>query len=540
MILLKSTFRLTALRSVLLVVTIFIANTLKADEPCQPFDSKLVADKSLLIGEVKVRTNNIFDLDDPKQDSKINKLMNKWHRVTRPHVVRKKLLFKAGDEYNPEKLAESERLLRAANYIKDAEITPEQICDGKVIIRVETRDNWTLTPGVSYGRSGGNNKTGIAFEEHNLLGLGKSLSLSYRSTFERDSVTLDYRDDQLLGSRKTLDIGIANNSDGHKYSLNLASPFYALDTQRAWQIGLSDSSSTTSIFDQGVVSDTFSQDEQNLALSYGWNKESNEKFTSRYQLGWHYEKSRREDASNSITERQYSYPWVGYEFLQSKYLERENFNTMGRKEDVAIGKRLSFQLGLLSKELGNDDDQLKLSTSVSGSFIHADPQLGLYNFTAQTYLGQGDKQGVEAQLNAQYHYLLDENDSLFFKTSLKAADNFLDDQQYRLGSIFDLRGYPEGFQTGNKSVNVTAEYRHFFEQSPYKLVKFGAAAFVDAGTAWTSDSSPDWVSDVGLGLRLVPTRSSSGKIVHIDLAYPFDTQGGAKDVQFTVGTKSTF
>lgn len=366
------------------------------------------------------------------------------------------------------------------------------------------------------------------------------MSLSYRSTFERDSVTLDYNDGQFMGSRKQLDIGIANNSDGHDYSLSLASPFYALDTQRAWHIGVNDSSSTTSIFDQGVVSDTFSQDEQKLELAYGWNKESNENFSRRFQLGWNYEKSQREDTANNLIERKYSYPWVGYEFLESEYLERENFNTMGRTEDVAIGKRLSLQLGLLSKELGNDDDQFRLSTSLSGNFIHSDPQLGLYNFTTEAYLGQGEKQGVEAQLSAQYHYLLDDNASLFFKTSLKAADNFLEDQQYRLGSLFDLRGYPEGFQTGNKSINVTAEYRHFFDQSPYKLFKFGAAAFVDAGTAWTSDGSPDWVSDIGLGLRLVPTRSSSGKIVHIDLAYPFDTEGGAKDVQVTVGTKTTF
>ena len=45
--------------------------------------------------------------------------------------------------------------------------------------------------------------------------------------------------------------------------------------------------------------------------------------------------------------------------------------------------------------------------------------------------------------------------------------------------------------------------------------------------------------DVGLGLRLAPTRASS-KIVHIDLAFPLDGDSGIDSVQILVEAKKSF
>ena len=71
-----------------------------------------------------------------------------------------------------------------------------------------------------------------------------------------------------------------------------------------------------------------------------------------------------------------------------------------------------------------------------------------------------------------------------------------------------------------------------------------AAAFVDVGRAWggvlPNNDNPGWLSDVGVGLRVVSDRSSFGTVVHIDLAVPLNRTADVSSVQFQVKTKRSF
>src|SRR6516164_8459689 len=64
-----------------------------------------------VIGEVLIDNQNIFNLDDPKDDTKLFRLANRLHVKTRPSVIRKQLLFKSGERYNRRAIDESERIL---------------------------------------------------------------------------------------------------------------------------------------------------------------------------------------------------------------------------------------------------------------------------------------------------------------------------------------------------------------------------------------------------------------------------------------------
>ena len=118
-----------------------------------------------VIGQVIIDNQNIFNTEDPKDDKSLFRLANKLHIKTRANVVRQQLLFKPGDRYSRRLLDESERLLRAASYFYDAWIRPVRYHDGKVDLKVTTKDVWTLNPGFNYGRSGGTNSTGMKLEE---------------------------------------------------------------------------------------------------------------------------------------------------------------------------------------------------------------------------------------------------------------------------------------------------------------------------------------------------------------------------------------
>ena len=83
------------------------------------------------------------------------RLANTLHIKTRPRVIRRQLLFKSGDRYVRRVVDETERILRTNSYFYDAWIQPVRYHDGKVDLKVTTKDVWTLNPGFNYSRSGG-------------------------------------------------------------------------------------------------------------------------------------------------------------------------------------------------------------------------------------------------------------------------------------------------------------------------------------------------------------------------------------------------
>ena len=167
---------------------------------CQAWQTTFSNSDDLVIGKINIISLNIFDLNVNNEASSIHQLINKLHIKTKVGTIKKQLLFKTGDAFKPEIIKETERYLRAKSYIKDALITPTELCGKQVNIKVITRDNWTLTPDISFGRSGGNNKIGFKIQEQNILGNGKDLQLGYRKISERHSTKLSYRDYHLLGS----------------------------------------------------------------------------------------------------------------------------------------------------------------------------------------------------------------------------------------------------------------------------------------------------------------------------------------------------
>ena len=64
--------------------------------PGIPSDVALERDHAV-IGQVLIDNQNIFNLEDPKDDTKVFRLADRLHIKTRASVVRSQLLFKPGD-----------------------------------------------------------------------------------------------------------------------------------------------------------------------------------------------------------------------------------------------------------------------------------------------------------------------------------------------------------------------------------------------------------------------------------------------------------
>ena len=64
-------------------------------------------------------------------------------------------------------------------------IKPINHANGKVDLLVTTKDVWTLSPGFSVSRKGGENKTTVDVEEVNLLGRGQLIRFARTDNVDR-------------------------------------------------------------------------------------------------------------------------------------------------------------------------------------------------------------------------------------------------------------------------------------------------------------------------------------------------------------------
>ncbi|UTX49883.1 hypothetical protein [Chryseobacterium sp. MA9] len=150
----------------------------------------------------KIRIETIDPFGYGSKDSKERSRWYDWvadhlHANTKNSTVNNYLLFEEGEEYNAQKLYESERLLRAMPFVNRVNISVSDSTSGKdsIDVVVKVLDSWSLKPRISYSGS----KLGLGVTEENVLGLGHTLDFLYRNDSKE-------KQDYLLGSYTTYNL----------------------------------------------------------------------------------------------------------------------------------------------------------------------------------------------------------------------------------------------------------------------------------------------------------------------------------------------
>jgi hypothetical protein len=504
-----------------------------------------------VFGAVRIDNNDVFDLDDPKENGPLYRFANRLHIETRPLVIEQRLLFRSGDPYSLQVVEESERLLRATSYLYDARICLLGYHDGTVDVSVWTRDVWTLRPGFSFGRGGGENESGISLEDKNLLGTGMSVSLDRKNQVDRNSTVLGFSDDNLLGRWLKLDVALADASDGHTYDATLEQPFYALDVRRARGLRLYDDDRIDSMYERGEVVDEFRAQRSYQRFFWGRSPGLQEGWTRRWTLGLvrdftRFSPSEEPGATNLLPEdRKLLYPFAGFEVLRDRYVTAHNNNQIGRTEDFFLGPRLYVELGLATEALGSDRDALITSAlwSYGSQRTPATKWLVTTDFSGRAETSGGFADAL-ASGRFEFYHRQSERRLLFAAAQVDVGHNLDLDHQLLLGGDNGLRGYPLRYQGGDQRALFTVEQRYFTSWQPFRLFYVGGAAFFDVGRAWgTNPFATDnlgWLKDVGFGARFAGTRAGNGTVVHVDLAFPLDGDSSIDNVQLVIETKRGF
>jgi hypothetical protein len=519
------------------------------ETPGIPSEAELEA-SGAVIGEILIENQNIFNLDDPKDDVKLFRLANHLHSRTRKAIIRDQLLFRSGERYSRRLIDESERILRADAYFYDAWIRPVSYHDGKVDLRVTTRDVWTLNPGFNFGRSGGSNSTGVQLEEINLLGTGAELKLAHTTDVDRTESQLALSDMHAFGTWTAVDVNYANLSDGRMRDLTLNRPFYALDAR--WAAGLAgmDDVQTDSLYDRGQIIDRFQDRHQFVQVYGGWSNGLQNGWVRRWSSGVTYDEHRFAPVSTwtGVTaipqDRRFLYPWVQFDLVQDEYLKLWNHDQIARTEDFYVGTTASARVGWANSALGSNRSALLLQSSAGRGFRDVGSSTLLLAGTLTGRLENGEPRNVLLAGSVRY-YVEQGKDWLFFSTLQGTKGWHLDlEDQILLGGDNGLRGYPLRYQDGTARALWTVEQRYFTDWYPFRLFRVGAAVFFDTGRTWgtapLAAPSLGLLKDAGFGLRFGNARSGLGNVVHVDLAIPFNGDSSIKRVQFLVQTEQRF
>lgn len=528
------------------------ATALRAQEPAArpavPPDEVLEREGAV-IGEVLLRVGNIFDASQPEESRALFRLANRLHRTTREEVIERQLLFRPGDRYSRRTVEESERLLRGNRYLYEAEIHPVHYGDGRVDLEVITRDVWTLNVGAGLGRSGGTSSTHFQIQDTNVLGTGKSITLSHQQDVDRTTSAFRFDDPGVLGSRVRVGLEYDSNSDGDLRSLQVERPFYSLDTR--WSAGLTASSGAQvdSLYELGHPTDRFLHRHDLFQVQGGLSTGLADGWATRWKSGFTFQRDQYEAAADFATpavlpeDRTLAFPWISWEAVQDRFVEGRNLDQIARTEDFGLGSNLHLRLGWSSPFFGGDRNVAVFDGGASTGFRLTSTQTLLLGTDLAGRWGKGPENAL-LHSSARY-YWRNFGDHLFFATLEGDLARDLDDgNQLLLGGDSGLRGYPLRYQDGDRRTLLTLEQRFFTDYYPFQLVHVGGAVFFDAGRTWGGDSAlaPNlgWLRDVGVGLRLSPSRSGLGDVIHFDLAFPLDGDGSIRSMQWLVKSKTSF
>jgi outer membrane protein assembly factor BamA len=500
------------------------------------------------IGRIEIAIDDVFE--SGMHLAAPYRVANGLHISTQQNTVAQQLLFHSGDPYNPRLIAETERLLRGQRYLNEASVeTVRYNDDNTVDMRVRVHDVWTLSPGLSFGRKGGENNTRFKFEDTNFLGLGKQISLARTNDVDRSAWRLAYTDPNVLGSWWKLSSAYSSMSDGAEKLFALQRPFYSLDSRWSANLAGSDVTSAVARYSLGHLVERVDMQKQSFDLGGGISAGLQNGWAKRYLAGVRYESNsfmHRTDEPDAAlpADRVLAYPWIGLETIEDDYISTRNLDQIGRIEDLYIGRSARIEAGFASSAFGSTRDAFLLRSALQAGADLGESQYLIHTLGFDGRMEGGDLVNARLEANSRY-YLRNSTRSVFFASVTGTLSSNLDpEEQLLLGGDNGLRGYPLRYQAGTSSALITLEERFYTNWQPLKLVNVGAAVFADAGRTWGRDefAAPPagWLTDVGIGLRLGSARSGLGNVLHIDVAFPLNAGKDIDGVQFLVETRKSF
>ncbi len=496
----------------------------------------------------------IFDETDPAENLTLFRWANRVHLLTREAVISRQILFAEGQTYDQRLLEESGRLLRGQDYFYDVDLRPVSRCGDDVAVEVITKDTWSLTPGFSFDRSGGENTFSFSFRDSNILGLGKQLKVASKEDTDRHSRELTYEDSNVLGSRLINRSRIIDSDDGSNQLFALNLPFFSLDSRRSWGVSLENGDRIDEQFRRGDEITEVEHEIEDFSVELGFSRGLIGGFAQRWTVGYRYRRAQfslgKDLPSPAVfpDDKELSYPFLGFELVEDNFDTAFNLDQIYRTEDLHLGHRFISRLGFAAADFGSDEDRVVLDGFYSGTLAYTENLLWQHSLEWEGLWNDDRKKAEDVVVSYESRYFrrINSRRSFFANFQAQYSKNLNTNRQIVFGGRTGARAFENRFQVGDRSVSLTLEERIYSDIHLLNLIRVGGALFVDVGRAWEpgvdNGVEDDLLVDIGIGLRLASSKAASGRVAHIDFAFPMTNRGDPEvdDFQFVFNIKSSF
>ncbi|MFV2058782.1 MAG: hypothetical protein ACC707_20155, partial [Thiohalomonadales bacterium] len=146
--------------------------------------------------------------------------------------------------------------------------------------------------------------------------------------------------------------------------------------------------------------------------------------------------------------------------------------------------------------------------------------------------------------NTEYYFKKDPKHTNYFGLTLDYGRDLIAERKLVLGGENGLRGYPRNLQEGDSRFLFTYEKRLYYDVHVMRLFYIANVVFFDIGRAWSRDdtysNNQGVLKDIGVGLRLMSSKSGKNQVYHLDFAIPLDGNDALKTYQVTATAESSF
>lgn len=447
---------------------------------------------------------------------------------TRDGVILQEVLLSPGDPFDPALARESERNLRALQYLGSVRIIPHpHPAAGVVDLEVAVTDSWPWVGAVVPSSAGGKREVAIVVGNGNFLGRGQEVGIfAFLSNEVADSYAAYFSEPRLFGSRWAGSFRVGRQGNvGNLNGLTLRRPLFSLSTEWTYDLSLFDETSEHLLYASGyTVSDyyrkrrggsvgaarSFRSGSRRLEVGgqYAYQDDGYEQET-----GWHGVlpvDKKRGTLTLSVTAET-------FRFVETRFL-----NQMGPVEDLRLGLRGTVRAGAAAGFLGSDRNYPVLGGSVRWFAETGDRGYVLAESNLDTRVTGGRFTNAVLDASLRLYRRVAGPGMIAWRGAVSMLARMEDPEQLLLDSPNGLRGYAANANEGTRRLLTNLEWRQPFYAT--HSVVIGSAVFVDGGIIWTRSrpiARAPFLVGAGGGLRLGFPGLLGAPVVRLDLGYGF-------------------
>ncbi|MDQ3001235.1 MAG: hypothetical protein M3Y08_08245 [Fibrobacterota bacterium] len=522
-----------------------------------------------------------FDRKDAFEGTVARSRLERWvynlgndiHVISRETTLRRRMLFAEGGEISKDLLAETERTLRAEEFLSDAMIAVGPVENGQCEILVMTYDQWTTVAAAgakAEGLKGSDVFYGrwdriwendlywfLGLFETNLAGTGTMVGGAIRHDPIRNGSELTFRNQNLTPLMLQVSAKAAWLSDGDSVEMRVNRPLLSRTDKYAY--GLTYTSREISerlYFDANQLGDLPDSVAENQAGEPGLlrvydrvaTRELSASFLRsfgmdlKFNIGpaFTYRDRRNQgglgEADTALLpfvpvpasalepyERSDALLGVSLGLYRYGFRTSRNFRNLKWSESVETGWRLNTKASVNQAWLGADNSHFHLHQEALYSGFWSDLAYASAGAAWQSFLSPSGDPSF-GQVDAWWEGSLRPHR----KTASWATASWTHlyatprSVQLPLGELNGLTGFPSFYFAGQARFLATAEQRYFPDFEWLTMVP-AFAAFVNAGNTFPTyrEFVPgDLHYSLGLGLRLGRSKSTQKSVQHINLTFP--------------------